>query len=170
MDNLYPLSPRAISTGLAQRTIKNLLFIKHAYENGNDVHVVTQVVNSLLCLLVFPVEKEEQFFYSFGSVPLINPPDFQAVSKCLPGFPSIPSLTIYQFEASKNLRRFFKRLRNAIAHRRLEFSGDERDLAEVLIDFQDATDSDVDWHITLSAQDLMELSFYIANEIIDQRL
>jgi hypothetical protein len=46
---LPPLESRALSSGLAKRTLKNLDFIKNA--RSNEVHPVTQVVNSLLSLL-----------------------------------------------------------------------------------------------------------------------
>ena len=48
------LSPRGTSEGFAQRTRKNLLYIEEASRSGADVHAVTQIVNSLLGLVVFP--------------------------------------------------------------------------------------------------------------------
>jgi len=55
---LSQLNQRNMSSGLAQRTLRNLDFIKKGTRTAN-VHAVTQVVNSLLALLVFPVEKEK---------------------------------------------------------------------------------------------------------------
>lgn len=52
------LASRNDSRGFADRTRKNLLFIEQAYESGNDVHVVTQIVTSSLGLIVFPWEHE----------------------------------------------------------------------------------------------------------------
>ncbi len=57
---LPQLESRTMSSGLARRTLKNLDFIKKN-ASSTEVHPVTQVVNSLLSLLVFPVEKEEEF-------------------------------------------------------------------------------------------------------------
>jgi hypothetical protein len=51
------LNPRSDALGLAERTRKNLLFIEGAFERGEDVHVITQVANSLLMLVVFPWER-----------------------------------------------------------------------------------------------------------------
>jgi len=46
---LPPLESPALSSGLAKRTLKNLDFMKNA--RSDEVHPVTQVVNSLLSLL-----------------------------------------------------------------------------------------------------------------------
>jgi hypothetical protein len=50
------LASRNESMGFADRTKKNLQHIQKAFDAGHDVHVVTQVVNSLLGLVVFPWE------------------------------------------------------------------------------------------------------------------
>jgi hypothetical protein len=44
------------SEGFAQRTRENLEFITHAKQQGSHVHVVTQLVNSMLGLVIFPWE------------------------------------------------------------------------------------------------------------------
>lgn len=171
MQEFYSLESRSLSTGLAQRTIKNLQFMQRAHESGDDVHIVTQVVNSVLSLLVFPVEKEKMFFEAFASVRLDQPPDFNAVQKALPDFPALPSLTVRQFTGCKNVRRFFMRLRNAIAHRRIGFSSESHDLNEVIITLTDVDrQKAVEWDISLSAHDLLSLCRYIADEIIKQVL
>jgi hypothetical protein len=50
-----PLSPRRLAAGLAERTLRNLEYMQAAHDDGEEVHVVTEMVNSLLALLVFPV-------------------------------------------------------------------------------------------------------------------
>jgi hypothetical protein len=167
MGVLYSLKSRSLSAGLAQRTIKNLQFIQWAHENEDDVHIVTQVVNSVLCLLVFPIQKEAGYFQSFSFVSLTDPPDFLAVRKVLPDFPPLPSLQVRQFNNCKNVRRFFKRVRNAISHRRIDFSSESHDLNVVMISLADVNDHlDIEWDISISAQDLLHLCRYIADEII----
>jgi hypothetical protein len=89
MPSLAPLQSRTMSTGLAQRTLKNLNFIQQAHAAGQtDVHVITQMMNSLLGLLVFPVKDE--FHIPLKAVSLTNPPDFEAVRQRLPAFPYYP--------------------------------------------------------------------------------
>src|ERR1041384_2880455 len=51
------LASRNDSLGFAERTRKNLAFIRMAAQHGQDVHIVTQLVNSMLGLLVFPWEE-----------------------------------------------------------------------------------------------------------------
>ena len=57
-----------------------------------------QVINSLLALLVFPVEKEKVFFRRYAAAPLAYPPDFPVIRNALPGFPLLPSLTVHNFK------------------------------------------------------------------------
>jgi hypothetical protein len=172
MTTLSPLESRSLSTGLAQRTLKNLDFIKQAFACGEDVHLITQTVNSLLGLLVFPVEREAQFFRPLQSVSLDPPEKIQALHKSLPGFPPLPSLVLTRFEDCGNLGRFLKRLRNAIAHRRLDFSNDSRDLDEVLITMRDGLGQGglAAWEIIISAADLEKLSRYIASSVIENNV
>lgn len=167
-----PLESRSLSTGLAQRTIKNLDFIQEAHDCGEDVHIVMQMLNSMLGLLVFPVAKEDEFFKSFHSIKLSAQPDFAAVSNEITGFPPMPSLTISMFGNCPDLCRFFQRLRNAVSHRRLGFSGESHDLDAVIITFGDAPDraKPVDWEISLSANDLGRLCRFVANEVIRRHL
>jgi hypothetical protein len=132
MTVFYSLESRSLSTGLAQRTIKNLEFMRRAHENGEDVHIVTQVVNSLL-------------------------------------FPDLTSLRVRQFECCENLSDFFRHLRNAISHRRIEFSSESHDLHEVMLRLTDGR-SCTNWDIDLSAHDLLTLCMYISDEIVRQIL
>ena len=44
------------SLGFAERTRENLEFILEASRRGQDVHAVTQLVNSMLGLVCFPWE------------------------------------------------------------------------------------------------------------------
>jgi hypothetical protein len=169
MGVFYRLESRSLSTGMAQRTIKNFQFMKQAHERGQDVHIVTQVVNSVLSLLIFPIQKEDAFCELFSHVPLSNPPDFRTVRTALPDFPSLPSLRVRQFKNCKNVRRFLKRIRNAVSHRRIDFSSESHDLDKVMIRLSDvatAKDPSIEWDISISAQDLLSLCRYIADEII----
>jgi HEPN pEK499 p136 len=170
MSPLDPLESRSLSTGLAQRTLKNLAFVQGAHARGEDVHLVTQMLNSLLGLFLFPVEKERQFFGSFSSVKLSDPPDFTAVHQ-LHEFPLLPSLQCSMFGNCKNLRRFIRRLRNAIAHRHFEIHGESHDLSAVMIRLYDhENEAPVDWDITLSAEDLGQICSYIADQVIRHHL
>jgi len=147
------------------------VFIQAAHARGADVHVVTQMVNSLLGLFLFPVEKEDQFFGSFRSVKLSNPPQFAAVHQTIPEFPLLPSLQCSKFGNCTNLRKFIRRVRNAIAHRHFEIFGESHDLSAVIIRLYDQEfGAPIDWDITLSAKDLGHFCIYIAGQVIQHHL
>ncbi len=175
---LIPLKSRIVSTGLAQRTLKNLNFIKGAYAKGEtEVHVVTQILNSLLGLLVFPVEKEREFREPLKLVTLSNPPDFRFVRQVLPTFPLLPSLTVVTFGDCRNLSKFFTRLRNSVSHKNFTFSGDpdSRCLSTVVLTFKDRKfdrkkDAPFDWEVTINVEDLEKLIRYIGEDIIQRQL
>lgn len=137
------------------------------------------MMNSLLGLLVFPVKDE--FHIPLKAVGLTNPPDFEAVRQRLPAFPQLPSLTVALFENCSDLSRFFTRLRNAIAHKQLTFSGDpdSRCLTKVILTFRDRETwkrgskrqrDAFDWEIAMNAEDLEKLIRYVGEDIINRQL
>jgi HEPN pEK499 p136/Phage integrase family len=171
---LYPLAPRTLGKGLAQRTLKNLNFIQQVYVGGEtEVHVVTQVINSLLALLVFPVTANE-FKQLFGKEKLPPPGNLEAVRQRLVDLLQVSSLTVSKFKCCPDLNRFFERLRNAISHKHITFSNDpdSRCLPDVMLTFGDriphSKDPDYDWEITMNAEDLEKLVRYVGEEIINR--
>lgn len=95
----------------AQRTRKNLRALESLRAQGHDVFEVTQVVNSMLGLLVFP---REEFV---GRIPKISLSALKIrgwpVPKTCPGFAQIA-----------DLNELVRYLRNAISHFNIEFIGD----------------------------------------------
>ena len=128
----------------AQRTRKNLEIIEMAVKMDPNIHVVTQLVNSLLGLLVFL--RERQFLKHVGQQTLDK-----LVSR---GWPRV--------ECTKGecptLGDFIYHLRNAVAHGRVKFSSDSRDLGEVTIDFEDWKPgaSEAYWSACMKANDLRD--------------
>src|ERR1700694_1174566 len=86
-----------------------------------------QVVNSLLGLLVFPLEQEKTFFATLSKLKFPDPSNIAMVRAMLVQRLSTPSLDIRKFGACNDLGKFFKRVRNAIAHKHLEFPGADPD-------------------------------------------
>src|SRR6266851_5444955 len=119
---LPPLESRTLSSGLARRTSKNLDFIKKN-ASSTEAHPVTQVVNSLLGLLVFPVEKEKLFLATFSKVKFKDPSNLSGIRAALIQHLPVPSVQVAKFGGCENLSRFFKRVRNAVSHKHIEFSG-----------------------------------------------
>lgn len=110
--------------GFAARTRKNLQYIQKARDACEDVHIVTQLANSLLGLVVFP--QERNFVAHVETLTLEH-----LVSE---GWP--------QWEISKGtcdtLGELIRHLRNAVAHGRITFSSDSRDINDVAITVEDA--------------------------------
>src|SRR5262245_42778277 len=92
----------------AARTLKNLDFIEGAFNDGEDVHVVTHLGNSLLGLIVFTVEKE---FVRF----ILNQKLDDLAAQ---GWP----MWTIELGTCDTLGELVYHLRNAIAHGRLSFS------------------------------------------------
>lgn len=169
-----PLESRTLSSGFAKRTLKNLNFIKNACAEA-DVHPVAQVINSLLGLLVFPYEKDKAFLDALPKVELGEASDLSCVCSTLKHHLPVPSLAVVKFERCKNLREFFRRVRNSISHKGIEFSGadpDSRRLAEVKVTLKDRHRKapQHDWEISLTAEDLESLSRYVADLVIGKDL
>jgi hypothetical protein len=131
------LASRGDSIGFAERTRKNLFYIEQSKSRGQDVHVVTQIINSSLGLIVFPWEAQ--------------------TDKAIRG---TPLSDLYKSEwpvwietpPSKGLGQLLHNLRNAVAHRNVQFSSDEGAASKVTVTF--ASESG-DWRATISASDLM---------------
>ena len=114
------LRPRNHSLGFAERTIKNLSFIEVSVAKGADVHVVTQIANSLLGLIVFPVERN-----------FVGQATNRTMSDLVKqGWPQW-EITL---GSARTLGQLVHRLRNATAHGQMSFSSDNRDPEEVYIE------------------------------------
>lgn len=112
--------------GFARRVHKNLAYMIDARARGQDVHLVTHLTCSLLGLIVFPYEHVRRArFPNFAS---------QTMSELsAAGWP----LWTFSIGMSETLNNHLWHLRNALSHRRIRFSSDSRDLAEVEVTFWD---------------------------------
>jgi hypothetical protein len=131
--------------GFARRTRTNLEYIERAFSTREDVHVITQLANSLLGLIVFPWE--QKFADHIKAVPID-----ELVAK---GWP--------QFEITKGecqtLGQLVRYLRHAVAHGRITFSSDSREINEVSISVENYAhkqDPLPNWSARLEARDLRE--------------
>lgn len=107
----------------AQRTMKNLEFVYTARQSGEDVHEVTQLMNSTLGLIVFVDETKV--------IDSTSPLTWDQAR-------SMYGLMIREWTAKQQtLSNLLHRLRNAIAHRHVHFSSDSRSWKDVIIRFWD---------------------------------
>jgi hypothetical protein len=125
----------------ARFTRSNLKCIESAKAGGNpDAHQVTQLVLSLLGLIVFPWATP--FKKSVESLPLVD----------------VKGGEHWQMNLGEReeLGEFGRRLRNAVAHRRVNFSSDSGDFDKVDITFEDKPNPDapIDWCTTINAAHL----------------
>lgn len=168
--NMDDLQSRNGSLGFARRTIKNLDFIKNS-AGQSDVHLVTQVINSLLGLLVFPYEDEENPLSEVLPKAAFTSSQLSDVRDKLVSLLPIPSLKVEMFGRCKDVSDFFRRLRNAIAHKYIVFGSNSRSLPEVVVFLKDRIPGcPYDWEISMTARDLESLSRYIADRIIEKCL
>lgn len=104
----------------AIRTRQNLEFIEMHQGRGESVFEVTQLVNSMLGLLVFP---QQRYYSRIPTTPLA-----ELVSQ---GWPDIkPTQRVIDsefFRDCRTLRDLVRYLRNAISHFNLEFIPDHTD-------------------------------------------
>jgi len=140
----YSLS-RNTTEGFAQRVRKNLDFIIKERGSGKDVHEITQLVTSLLGIIVFPWEAEA--LSHLESLCLID------LEKN--GWPRWDILLDEKGD-TKTLGKLIKHLRNAASHRRIRFSSDCREMSKVEIEFEDAPKkhAPINWHAKINAEDL----------------
>lgn len=139
------LKSRNDALGFAQRTRKNLHNIEVAFEQGYDVHIVTQIASSLLGLIVFPCEQ--------GLVGGVA--DLKMVDLANEGWPQW-EITLGD---ANTLGQLIRRLRNATAHGRMSFSSDSRIPEDVYIQVEDFRPKGKQpfWRAIIRASDLPRL-------------
>lgn len=145
------LASRGDSLGFAERTKKNLLHIEHAYESGQDVHVVTQIVTSTLGLIVFPWEQMADSRIRGTSITTLDELGWPKWAETKP---------------SKGLGQLIRNLRNALAHGNVQFSSDDREASNVAISFMSENG---DWQATILAHDLKKFCLRFI-DFIDQTI
>jgi hypothetical protein len=124
----------------ARRTWKNFEYIESALGNGADVHVITQLANSMLGLVVFPWEKRIQAKIAKQTL----------ADLALKGWPQL------KMEGAKceTLGKLVKRLRNAFAHREVKFTSDSRNIKDVAIHMENHLDGQKTWCADITAEEL----------------
>jgi hypothetical protein len=145
------LGPRNDPLGLAQRSLVNLEIIEKSYTSTKNGHVVTQLVQSLLALLVFP--KEKALYDRLKS--------WQMVDLANRGWP-LPKIVKDDKHDTTTLFKLLWHMRNAVCHGLIKFYGggpdgdDSRDIRQIAIEFsdRDAPNSPIDWIATIEGENL----------------
>jgi HEPN pEK499 p136 len=140
--------------------LKNLEHIEKRRKAGDDVHVVTQRVLSLLGLVAYPWEK--------GLDESMRTEGIDALTQ-----KGWPQWTVSLGKAqTKTLGELAGHLRNAVAHRRVYFSSDSREGRDVQIRFDDAKKENnvltVYWRAQINADDLLSFCRKFARRMEDE--
>lgn len=143
--------------GFAERTRKNLQYIENASSAGADVHVVTQLANSLLGLIVFPWEKD--FSKSVEALQLDD-----LVKEGWPKW----EVTMGSCQTLGQLMRY---LRNAVAHGNVRFSSESRSIDDVTIEVENfpARATAPNWSAHIEATRLREFCLRFI-DLVEERL
>ncbi|CAG0986428.1 hypothetical protein GPROT1_02661 [Gammaproteobacteria bacterium] len=141
--------------GFANRTRKNLKYIETAFENNTaDVHVVTQIINSLLGLIIFLREKG-----AMKSIAIKRLADLKAE-----GWPE----WTFTYGSSKTLDDLTKELRNAVAHGNIDYSSESRNSDEVDIEVKTYIPPEytvLKWSAKISATHLRDFCLHLSDLI-----
>lgn len=145
--------PRNDPLGFANRTLKNLQYIEKAQPgHSKDVHVVTQLIVSLLGLVVFP--KENHLPVKVDIEDHIK--DLLLADLIKNGWPEWD--ITYEATPTKTLGHLWGHIRNAVAHGRLSFDSDSPNPSKVIIELKDVDfqkkDHPVTWQATIRADRL----------------
>ena len=123
-----------------QKTLKNLAFIEEAADKKNDVDLVTQLIVSMLGLIVLPLAEDTKKWLEDRTLADVTPDGVQ--------------LWRITFGESKNLYGHFRHLSNAIAHMRINTQPHVEHLEEVIEFDAPANDKPVTWRAEIRARDL----------------
>jgi hypothetical protein len=120
-------------------------FIVKKRKEGEDVHEVTQLVTSLLGVIIFPWEAGA--LRQLESLPLSELET--------EGWPKW-DIQLDKKDDTKTLGKLTGHLRNAACHRRLKFSSDDSEMHKVEIKFEDASSrgAPANWCAKINAADL----------------
>jgi len=159
MGTAAPLVGRSTVSGFAERTRRNLAYIEqaHAQSEGERVHLVTQIVNSLLGLVVFP------YGYFLGNQAWRLAATNQVLDEL--DWPRWKETEGQDLKKAKNLFDLIKYLRHGISHQHITFSGTDGLLSSddpcpenvvIKITSHEPKSQSKNWEGTMRASDVRE--------------
>ena len=129
----------------AKRTLKNLNAIEKLKKQNAQVYEVTQLINSILGIMIFPRERD-----------LTKIPNKTYIELRNEGWPAIN--TTNQFAQIKSLDDLTRRFRNSIAHCNIEFINHKKKIVGLRLWNMDREMKRKVWEAELSIQDLRDIS------------
>ena len=143
--------------GIIERTRTNLELIESTYTSRTEGHVVTQLANSLLGIVVYPWEHQGLDHLKSREMSEIG----------LEGWPD--QIMELGKDKTNTVGEFVKHMRNAVAHGRITFSSDDRELTEVTITFEDRKKKSAPpyWRARINAKQLRQFCNRLMDMIED---
>jgi len=143
----------------AQHTLQNLELIERAFAGDSEFHPVTQLINSLVGLIVFIHERE--FARYVAKLPLS-----ELVGQ---GWPKVQIDKDEEKRPTEALGDLVRHLRNAVAHGRIKFSSDSRDLTQVRVEIEDYYPKAMlpYWTASLTAAELRVLTLKMIDLLVN---
>ena len=140
----------------ADRTRRNLEVIDGLTDDPeSDVFEVTQLINSMLGLLVFPREK---FLDRIPEIPLAELKER--------GWPHIT--TRPPFKPPRTLRKLVRYLRNSIAHFNIKFRSEKGEISGITV--WNMKGRKKDWEANLNLEELREFTLKFVELLRDEEL
>jgi HEPN pEK499 p136 len=158
------IGPRNDPLGLVRRSISNLELIERSYASHKEGHIVTQLMQTLLMLIVIP--KEKGLLDQFRRWRLIDLNEQK--------WPSLRPIKDDENDTA-TLYDVLWHMRNSISHGLFTFSGDgaggsnSRDINEIVVEFQDrnAPTAPIDWELRLEGPEVRKLCKLIEEIVFD---
>ena len=143
--------------GFIRRTRHNLEAVESKYEKQGEGHVVTQLANSLLGIVVYPWEHQG----------LDHLKSIEMSEIGLEGWPD--QIMKLGKDKTATLGDLIHHLRNAVAHGRMTFSSDDRELGQVTLTFEDRPNkgAPTNWRAQINAQQLRQFCNWLMDKIED---
>ena len=149
--------------GIEERTMINLKFVREVFDSSPvkaeaPVHIVTQITNSLLGLLVLPYERRYALFND-------KEPLEQLYADGWPKW----NITEFPPRELQTLGKLAWHLRNAASHGLYHFSSNSREPRDVTVTVKDRPrrDDPINWRASIRADELyifcQRLTNYMAN-------
>jgi HEPN pEK499 p136 len=146
---LMNMPSRNDTLGFARRTLNNLVFIEAAQSSDNnaEVHAVTQLVLSLLGILVFPFTKLDKL-----QKPIFSKTISEARDEGWLGWHITKDDE--KNKTTETVRDLVRHLRNAVSHARIRFGTDSRNPSEEILTFEDGHEGDTNWRAEITGDEL----------------
>ena len=142
-------NPRTNLKEYAKFTKENLQCLVELAKNDNSIHVLTQTVNSLLGLIVWPYQEQKMSYTDSGELP----------TGCVEGMDEWKTI----LNGDKSTRNeFLRRLRNATAHKDIHFVSPQGSSLNGYVVFRD---NKSDWSAKIKGKELYQLCLDLANEL-----